>query len=145
MFSCEFCEISKSTFFIEHLWATASKFLTTENPLKMMKYIYYFYFMLKALFVLKIYKLLSWLFGHVGKWFDLKAKFNFKIYDVTEWTTYNYNTYIPQYLRSKGNQDLWTCQLSVNRIQHEKYFSSRIEQKMIQGDEIQISFFKQTL
>ena len=24
MFSCEFCEISKSTFFTEHLWTTAS-------------------------------------------------------------------------------------------------------------------------
>ena len=24
MFSCEFCEISKDTFFTEHLWATAS-------------------------------------------------------------------------------------------------------------------------
>ena len=24
MFSCEFCEISKNTFFTEHLWATAS-------------------------------------------------------------------------------------------------------------------------
>ena len=25
VFSCEFCEVSKNTFFIEHLWATASK------------------------------------------------------------------------------------------------------------------------
>ena len=25
LFSCEFCEISKNTFFIEHLWTTASK------------------------------------------------------------------------------------------------------------------------
>ena len=24
MFSCEFCQISKNTFFTEHLWATAS-------------------------------------------------------------------------------------------------------------------------
>ena len=24
MFSCEFCEILKNTFFTEHLWATAS-------------------------------------------------------------------------------------------------------------------------
>ena len=27
MFSCEFCEIFKNTFFIEHLWATASGLL----------------------------------------------------------------------------------------------------------------------
>ena len=25
MFSCEICEISKNTFFTEHLWTTASK------------------------------------------------------------------------------------------------------------------------
>ena len=25
LFSCEFCEISKNTFFTEHLWTTASK------------------------------------------------------------------------------------------------------------------------
>ena len=31
MFSCEFCEISKSTFFTEHLWATAFVNLITCN------------------------------------------------------------------------------------------------------------------
>ena len=36
-----------------------------ESPLKMMKSA--FYFTLKALFVLEIFKLLSRLFGHVGK------------------------------------------------------------------------------
>ena len=36
-----------------------------EIPLKMMKNA--FYFILKALFVLKIFKFLSWLFGHVRK------------------------------------------------------------------------------
>ena len=46
-----------------------------------------FYFMLKALFVLKIFTFLSWLFGYVGKWLDKKAVVNFKIYDVTDWTT----------------------------------------------------------
>ena len=25
MFSCEFCQISKNTFFTEHLWTTASR------------------------------------------------------------------------------------------------------------------------
>ena len=28
MFSCEFCEISKNTFFTEHLWVTASRQVT---------------------------------------------------------------------------------------------------------------------
>ena len=36
-----------------------------ESSLTIMKNA--FYFILKALFVLKIFKFLSWLFGHVGK------------------------------------------------------------------------------
>ena len=28
MFSCEFCEISKNTFFTEHLWGAASQYWT---------------------------------------------------------------------------------------------------------------------
>ena len=43
-----------------------------ENPLKMMKNT--FYFILKALFVLKIFTVLSRLFGHVGK-IKLSSKF----------------------------------------------------------------------
>ena len=39
------------------------QFLANESPLKIMKNA--FYFTLKALFVLKIFKFLSWLFGHV--------------------------------------------------------------------------------
>ena len=34
-----------------------------ESPLKMMKNA--FYFILKSLFVLKIFKFLSWVFGHI--------------------------------------------------------------------------------
>ena len=41
-----------------------------------------FYF-LKALFVLRIFKFLSWLFGHVDKQLDEKDEVNFKIYEVT--------------------------------------------------------------
>ena len=41
------------------------QFLVTESPLKMMKNA--FYFTLKPLFVLKISKFLSLLFGHVEK------------------------------------------------------------------------------
>ena len=49
--------------------------LAAESPLKMMKN--GFYFMLKALFVLKIFKFLSWLFGDVAKLLDKKDKVNF--------------------------------------------------------------------
>ena len=41
-----------------------------------------FYFTLKALVVLKIFKFLSWLFGHVLKQLDYKDKVNLKFYDV---------------------------------------------------------------
>ena len=57
-----------------------------------------FYFILKVLFVLKIFKFLSWLFGHVEKQLDQKDKVNLKIFDVTSWLTYNYNTHIAEYL-----------------------------------------------
>ena len=38
-----------------------------------------FYFMLKALFVFKIFRFFSHFFDHVGKPLDKKAKVNFKI------------------------------------------------------------------
>ena len=44
------------------------QFMAIESPLKMMKKA--FYFISKALFVLKIFKFLSLLFGHVGKRLD---------------------------------------------------------------------------
>ena len=57
-----------------------------------------FYFNSKALFVLKVFKFLSWLFGHAAKRLDKKDKVNFKFYDVTAWLTNNCNTRIAQYL-----------------------------------------------
>ena len=42
-----------------------------------------FYFILKAYFVLKIFKFLSRLFGHVGEPLEKKGKLNFEIHDVT--------------------------------------------------------------
>ena len=44
-----------------------------------------FYFTLKALFFLKIFKFLSQLFGHAGKRIDSKEKFNFIIYNIKTW------------------------------------------------------------
>ena len=58
-----------------------------------------FYFMLKALLVLKIYAFLFWLFNNVGKSLDEKVKFNFRIYDVPDWIKNNYNTHTAQYLQ----------------------------------------------
>ena len=67
-----------------------------ESPLKMMKNA--FYFISKALFILKIFKFLSWLLGHVGKQLDWKDKVNFRIHDVTSW-------------RSKGDETITFGQL----------------------------------
>ena len=57
-----------------------------------------YYFILKAFFVLKIFKFLSWLFGPVEKMGLLERLFNFKIYDVTTWLTNNHNTHIVENL-----------------------------------------------
>ena len=56
-----------------------------------------FYFTSKTLLVLKIFKFLSWLFGHVAKRLDLKDV-SFKFDDVTAWLTNKCNTHIVQYL-----------------------------------------------
>ena len=72
------------------------QFLAAESALKMMKIT--FYFTSKVLFVLKMFKFLSWLFSHVAKWLDKKDKINFKFYNLTAWLTNNCNAYIAQYL-----------------------------------------------
>ena len=70
------------------------QFLATESPLKIMKNV--FYFTLKAFFVPKIFKFLSWFFGHVVKLLDYKDKANFKIHDVTTWLTNNCKAHIAE-------------------------------------------------
>ena len=58
-----------------------------------------FYFIFKALFILKIFQFLSRRFGHVGELLDQKDQVNFKLYDITTSGTNNCNAYIPQYLK----------------------------------------------
>ena len=70
--------------------------LSGLSPLKMMKNA--FHFTSKALFILKIFKFLSWRSGHVAKRFDKKDKVSFKFYHVTAWLTNNCNTHVAQYL-----------------------------------------------
>ena len=53
----------------------------------------------KALFVLKVFKFLYWIFGHVAKWLDKKDKVNFKFYNVTAWLINTCDTHIVQYLK----------------------------------------------
>ena len=102
----------KKTLTLKDTFSGLRQFLVTESPLKMI--INAFYFTSKALFVLKIFKSLSWLFGHVSKQLDYKDKVHFKFYDVTAWLTINCNTHITQYLENKKQRDneVW----SFNRI-----------------------------
>ena len=58
-------------------------FLGAESFLKMMRNT--FHFTLKALFVAKIFKFLSCVFGHVAKLLVEKDKVDFRFYDVTAW------------------------------------------------------------
>ena len=53
------------------------QFMEAQSPLKPI--INVFHFMLKALFILKIFKFLSRRLCHVGKLLDRNAKFNVKI------------------------------------------------------------------
>ena len=91
-----------------------------------------FYFSLKALFVLKVFKFLSSLFGREKKPLDQTDKIIFVIYDATAGLTMNYNTHIAQYLTNyrQPDNEIW----SVNRIPQEKYFSLKIIQTMRQGN-----------
>ena len=81
MYAEEFIEIKPKNDFLAHskfyiytllhpisYASSLGQFLATESPLKMVKNA--FYFTSKALFVLKLFKFLSLLFGHVAKRLD---------------------------------------------------------------------------
>ena len=88
-----------------------------------------FYFTSKALFVLKIFKLLPWLSGHVAKRLDKKDKVNFKFYDARAWLTNNsYNHILSNISRSKGNLTMKFGQLiecNMRNICFEKSYTKR--------------------
>ena len=85
------------------------QFLAAENTLKIKKNA--FHFMLKALFVLEVFQILSWGFGHVKKWLDKKVKVNFKIYDVIDWQQVIAMHMMSGISRSKGSQAMKFGQL----------------------------------
>ena len=81
--------------------------LANESPLKMMKNA--FYFTLKAVVVLKIFKFLSWSFSLVEKRLDEKDKVNFKKKRKRKKTMTIY--ILPNISRSKDNQIMKLGQL----------------------------------
>ena len=99
------------------------QFLAAESPLKLMKNA--FYFTSKALFVLKIFKLLSWLFGHVAKRLEKRDQVDFKFYDATAWLTIVIHI-LPNISRGKSNQTVKFGQLiecNMRNIFHEKLYT----------------------
>ena len=73
-----------------------------------------------------------------------KVKVNFKIHDVTTWFTNNCNTHIAQYFTKQGQQvnEIWSVNRKILRKnQQDKYFSSKIMEKMMQGDQFHTSFY----
>ena len=87
--------------FSERLTLGSERIFDNWETFKMMKNI--FYFTLKALVVLRIFKFLSSLFAHVSKQLDWN-KINFKIYDVTTLEKVVEMHILPIILESKDNQ-----------------------------------------
>ena len=94
--------------YVKDLLSGLRRFLAAESPLKMLKND--FYFMLKALFVLKIFNFLYWIFGHVEKRLGKKAKV---LKFMTSQTGQQIITIhiLPNISRNKGNQTIKFCQL----------------------------------
>ena len=98
-----FCEKSRFFFIRKTLCepkgalSGLKQFLTTGGPLENDEKSFLFH--LKRTFILKIFKFLSWLFGHAEKLLDQKDKVNFKIFDITTWLANNCNTHIDQCLK----------------------------------------------
>ena len=86
------------------------QFLATENRRRLKKNTFYFIF--KALVVIKMFKFLSWLFGHIEKMVWLKEKINFKINNVPTWLTNNYNITITK----TNNYDQCSSHIETNQL-----------------------------
>ena len=87
---------TRNDFIVELARVVACYRKVSALTLKMM--VNAFYFILKALFILKIFKSVLTFWSCREKQLDYKDKVNFKIYDVTTWLINNYNTHIAQYL-----------------------------------------------
>ena len=93
------------------------EFLASESPLKMMKNA--FYFNVQALFVLKIFKFLSWLFSHAGNSLCRKKRLISKLM-ASQSGKHTITIHItPDISKSKGNQ----------AMKFDKHFSWKIIHK----------------
>ena len=90
MFSCEFCEIFKNTYFQEHLRATASEKVGYENIGIYDEWNIWHYFFFSSKIILKIKEIL-WDFTQFLNFtmdhsFSTYAKFSKKLQFLTSWT-----------------------------------------------------------
>ena len=86
----------------------------------------HFHFTLKAIFILKTIKFLSWLFANVGKRGNKKAQVNFKIYDVTISKKIIAIQILYKISRSKNNQTIRFGQLieyNMRKIYFEELYT----------------------
>ena len=92
------------------------QFLVTESPLKMMKNA--FYFILKAIFVLKIFKCLSWLSAHAEKRLDWKIRLISKFLASQPGKQAISIHILPSISKSKGNQTMKFGQLVEHHMRN---------------------------
>ena len=88
-----------------------------------------FLLMLTDLFVLEVFKFVSWLFGYAEKRLHKKQKVNFKIYDATDWTKVITIHVLSNFSRSKWKRTMKLCQL---RTYHEKYILKNHTQNIVE-------------
>ena len=96
------------------------------------------YFMLKALFVLKIFIFLSRFFGDVGRLPDKKAEVSFKVNDITVWETITIHVLV-NITKSKGNQAMKFGQLIKYSL---RFFFLEESDAKCGGEAIPRSFWK---
>ena len=96
------------------------------------------YFMLKALFVLKILIFLSRFFGDVGRLPDKKAEVCFKVNDITVWETITIHVLV-NITKSKGNQTMKFGQLIKYSL---RFFFLEESDAKCGGEAIPRSFWK---
>ena len=123
-----YCKDLKSDFYLQKIVFICFN----DSPLKIMKNA--FYVIVKVLFVLKIFKFLSWLFGHLDnhfhnilRLFDVLPNFLF----TTSETMRNY------YLPTGYTLEFYIELPNSLAASHRTKMKSKIMQKMRQGDEPQ--------
>ena len=122
-----------TSFDIKDTLSGLRQFLATKSPLKTMKNA--FYFVLKPLFVLKILRFLSWLFGHVEKHLIRKIRLISKFMTSQPGKQTIAMHLLPNISRSKGNQTMKFGQLAECNMRNifMKNHTQNVVEKLFSG------------